>query len=374
MSIRRHDREGRQMPDVILGEVIAPARVPRAGTRNLPILSMTMAHGLVPQDQKFKKRVASEDTSPYKIVRRGQLVVGFPIDEGVLAFQDWHDEAIISPAYDVWDVRPDVDVWRPYLQRYLRSPKALRFFAAKLQSTTARRRSLPDDLFLSLPVALPSLSEQRRIAAILDEADALRAKRRAALAHLDEMARAIFVEMFGHPDFNPKRLTRAKLGDLIKLKSGDFLPASAMVPGDHLVFGGNGVSGHHNAYNTPERRIVIGRVGAYCGCVHIAPPQSWITDNAMWIADMRSDIDFEYLVFALREANLNRVASQFGQPLISGSRVYPVPILVPRLEQQREFVSRLSSIGELQEIGHRSTAQMDAFFASLQHRAFRGEL
>ncbi|WP_372624698.1 restriction endonuclease subunit S, partial [Falsiroseomonas sp.] len=53
-------------------------------------------------------------------------------------------------------------------------------------------------------VFLPPLAEQRRIAAILDEADALRANRRAALAQLDEMARAIFVEMFGDPATNPK--------------------------------------------------------------------------------------------------------------------------------------------------------------------------
>jgi type I restriction enzyme S subunit len=49
---------------------------------------MTMHEGLVDQASKFKKRVASADTAAYKLVRRNQLVVGFPIDEGVLSFQD----------------------------------------------------------------------------------------------------------------------------------------------------------------------------------------------------------------------------------------------------------------------------------------------
>jgi hypothetical protein len=55
---------------------------------------MTMNAGLVDQAEKFKKRVASIDIAPYKVVLRNQLVVGFPIDEGVLSFQDLYDEAI----------------------------------------------------------------------------------------------------------------------------------------------------------------------------------------------------------------------------------------------------------------------------------------
>ena len=71
-----------------LDALIEPAPLERAGNRDLPILSMTMHEGLIDQASKFKKRVASADTTEYKVVRRNQLVVGFPIDEGVLSFQD----------------------------------------------------------------------------------------------------------------------------------------------------------------------------------------------------------------------------------------------------------------------------------------------
>ena len=156
--------------EVALDVLIEPAPLERAGNRDLPILSMTMHEGLVDQGAKFKKRVASANTADYKLVRRNQLVVGFPIDEGVLSFQNLYDEAIVSPAYDTWRLCADIEVEPAYLERFLRSPRALTFYRAKLRGTTARRRTLPSDIFLRLAVPLPPPPKQRRIAETLDKA------------------------------------------------------------------------------------------------------------------------------------------------------------------------------------------------------------
>lgn len=205
---------------LLLGELIAPAQLRRAGEDGLPILSMTMERGLVDQAEKFKKRVASVDTTSYKRVLRGQLVVGFPIDEGVLSFQNLYDEAIVSPAYDVWDVlRPDL-VDRRYLERFLRSPKALAFYRAKLQGTTARRRTLPDAVFLSLPVDLPKLEMQGDAISLFDKADGLRRKRREAIRLADEFLKAVFNEQFGDPVRNPKGLPTQRIDVLCDVATG----------------------------------------------------------------------------------------------------------------------------------------------------------
>jgi type I restriction enzyme S subunit len=181
---------------------------------------MTMHGGLVDQHSKFKKRVASHDTRDYKVVRRNQIVVGFPIDEGVISIQKLYDAAIVSPAYDVWDLRDSHEIVPEYLERYLRSPIALTYYRTKLRGTTARRRTIPDEVFLELLVPLPRPVEQRRIADILDKADALRAKRRAALAKLDAFAESIFLDMFGDPATNPKRWATTTVGTVGAVQGG----------------------------------------------------------------------------------------------------------------------------------------------------------
>ena len=187
----------------------------RAGARDLPILSMTMRDGLVDQEEKFKKRIASANTSTYKIVKRGQLVVGFPIDEGVLSFQDRYSEALVSPAYEIWDIKSSEHIETRYLEKYLRSSRAINYYRSKLQGTTARRRSLPKDAFLALPITLPATSEQQRIVQILDSAEKLRTKRRATIALLGDLTQSAFLEIFGNPAHNPMGWPIKTVGDLL---------------------------------------------------------------------------------------------------------------------------------------------------------------
>jgi type I restriction enzyme S subunit len=224
-------------------------------------------------------------------------------------------------------------------------------------------------------IPLPPLEEQRRIAAILDQAETLRTQRRQALAHLDTLTQSLFLDMFGDVERNPKGHPKMSLGSLVKLKSGDFLPASKMAAdGRHPVYGGNGINGLHDSYMFEESKIVIGRVGAYCGCVHVTKPQSWITDNALYLDSVDRACDMVYLAFALTEARLNQYASQSGQPLISGSRISQVPLLVPPLALQQTFATRIQAIEALKATHRSALAQLDALFASLQQRAFAGEL
>ena len=85
-----------------------------------------------------------------------------------------------------------------------------------------------------LEVPLPSLPEQRRIAAILDQADALRVKRREALAQLDSLTQSIFIEMFGDPIENPLKWATCTLGEIARAKpnNGIFRKNNEYVLGD----------------------------------------------------------------------------------------------------------------------------------------------
>jgi type I restriction enzyme S subunit len=181
--------------------------------------------------------------------------------------------------------------------------------------------------------------------------------------------------MFGDPATNPKGWDVVRLADALTLKSGEFLPAKDMnSDGQYLVYGGNGISGNHDAYLFDEPKIVIGRVGIYCGAVHYTPPRSWITDNALYVASTKNGLLDQYLVAALRMVNLNQFANRSGQPLISSQRIANVPLPIPPVELQNAFEVAVEKINSLVSKRRCAWSETHSLFGSLVQRAFQGEL
>ncbi len=181
---------------VRLGELITKAPVERCGDRDFPVYSMTMHDGIVEQAGRFKKAIASKDTSSYKVVRKNQLVVGFPIDEGVIYIQNHDTPGIMSPAYNVWDF--DMGRVTPaYLELALHSPQSMAYYADKMRGTTARRRSLTADGLRALEIPLPSIDAQLRVAKMLSGVKSQINAANHQIAELDSLVKSRFVEMFG---------------------------------------------------------------------------------------------------------------------------------------------------------------------------------
>lgn len=275
---------------------------------------------------------------------------------------------------DVCIVRPDVNTVNPrWLMHCLNTPEVNRQVTQLATGTTRSRISRSNLGKVKIP--FPSINEQRRIASVLDNVDALRAKRRQAIALLDDLAQSIFLDMFGEPKSNVRGMSVYTLGDIVKVKSGSFLPSTQMNQnGKHPVYGGNGISGFHDQYMFDSPRVIIGRVGVYCGCVHLSPARSWITDNALYVSEMSAEVETDYLYYALMQLNLNQYAGRSAQPLISGGRIYGTKIIVPPKSLQRDFSARVRRVDTLIKELRAHLNLIDALFASLQYRAFRGEL
>ncbi len=131
-------------------------------SKDAPVMSITMAHGLIDQSEKFIKRIASTDISNYKKVYQNELVVGFPIDEGVLGFQFKYSFAAVSPAYTIWRLkRHDIDL--KFLDILLRSQMMRNVYKSKMQGAVDRRRSIPRDIFIEIKIPIPSKGIQKAI-------------------------------------------------------------------------------------------------------------------------------------------------------------------------------------------------------------------
>ena len=133
-----------------------------------------------------------------------------------------------------------------------------------------------------------------------------------------------------------------KLKYFTRIKSGDALTNNALSDtGKYKVYGGGDFMGFYDKYNVDANTILIGRVGARCGCVTITEEKAWATDNALIL--IHFNINTKFLTYLLVAANLNSLSISNAQPLITGSKVKDSFIPIPLIEEQEAIVTYLDS-------------------------------
>lgn len=249
-------------------------------------------------------------------------------------------------------------------------------------------------------IPVPPLPEQRRIAEILDKADALRAKRRVALAQLDVLTQSIFLDMFGDPATNPKGWPVVSIADICEVKGGKRLPkgeeySSAPTPFRYVrvvdLKGGH-VDESALVYLKPEIQAEIARYVVNTGDVIIsiagsiglvaAVPQSLdganLTENAAKLVRRQpGQYEAEYVARFLESGHAQgQIGSHVGQVTIGKLalfRIEKIKVPLPPIEVQREFVRRVAAVGSGAAAQRAAASRLDELFASLQYHAFRGE-
>jgi len=297
------------------------------------------------------------------------------------------DITALSPDSDKLDAR--------YLAHFLRTQK-VRFVS---EARGATIKGITRDVVANTRVPLPSISEQRRIAAILDQAETLRTQRRAAIAHLDSLAQAIFLEMFGDPALNSHGWPVCALEFLIR--PGDSLNYGVIQPGDDvdegipLVRVGDLVSGRvrlsslkkiapeiESAYKRSRLKgdeILVSCVGSI-GIVALVDSAMRGFNIARAVAriPLAGSVDrlfvAEYLKSAYVQNYFTSELRTVSQPTLNIKQICETKVVLPPLGLQQEFARRLGTLERLKLIHCKALARLDELFTSLQHRAFRGEL
>ena len=169
-----------------------------------------------------------------------------------------------------------------------------------------------------------------------------------------------------------------RLGDLVKLKSGMSRPkdmesksnTELTVP----VYGGNGILGYTSKKFSEKRLLVIGRVGAYCGCVHIAEAPNWITDNALYPEKwLSNEVSLDFLAAQLTHYNLNRLQRRGGQPLITQSILHQLKIPLPQFPEQRIIAETLQAFEKKIATLEQEIEHLDELFHAMLDELMTGQ-
>lgn len=289
---------------------------------------------------------------------------------------------------------PKRDLDTSFLAAMLRAQHAT--ILSQVSTAAHGTKKLDSRVLENLRIPFPPVAEQRRIAAILDHADALRAKRRQVLAHLDTLTQSIFHEMFGE---EPASTTVE--GIAVQIRTGPFgsqLLHSEFVDDGIAVLGLDNVVA--NKFRWAERRfitpakyaqlkrytvhtgdVLISIMGTTGRCV-VVPDDIPTAINTKHICAITPDSARLHPVF-LRAAFLWHPESrahllrQTKGSIMDGLNmgiIKAMPVPMPSLSSQREFAIRVSQVGVQSAITHRNRTAHDELFAALQSRAFRGEL
>ncbi len=130
-----------------------------------------------------------------------------------------------------------------------------------------------------------------------------------------------------------------KLGFLYSFSSGDTLTAQDFVDnGEYKVFGANGERGHYDKYNVDGKHILIGRVGALCGNIHLINEAVWVTEHALVSYSFSPLINDEFSAYLLMAMNLGQYSSGTAQPVISADKIRRLSIPLPELEKKKKIV------------------------------------
>ncbi|MDP1598716.1 restriction endonuclease subunit S [Phenylobacterium sp.] len=283
-----------------------------------------------------------------------------------------------------------------YLFQVLSSPYTYRKFERLASGATVKNLNI--DLVRGVEIPLPPLDEQRRIAAILDQADALRRKRREALAFAGTLKQALLECMLNH--ISHLESSSVLLAELVR--RGDKINYGVVQPGDDfqdgvsLVRVGNIVDGDFRSGSMKQidpkieaqyqrsrlkgDEILVACVGSI-GSVAIASPELAGANIARAVARIPSDpmkINREYLSEYLKSEACQRYfiseTRTVAQPTLNIKQLSETPIPLPASGDQERFSQDVARIDALIMQSRESLKYLDALFASLQHRAFRGEL
>ncbi len=289
-------------------------------------------------------------------------------------------------------VPKDNRVYAKFLYHWLRKNRAY----LESLGNGATFKEVSKTIVSRVEIPLPSFEEQRRIAEVLDRAEELRYKRREAIAQLDTLTQAIFIEMFGSIVNAAERFPSVQLSDVTKFIDYRGISPNKQSSGLRLVTARNIKRGWFenepqefipvNEYDSWMRRgiprtgdVLFTTEGHTLGSAAKLPHFDKVALAQRLIAlqpkeGICSDYLLQVILTKTFQADILQRSTGSAARGISSKQLAQITLPLPPISLQQEFARRVEAVEKIKAAHRASLSELDALFASLQHRAFRGEL
>jgi type I restriction enzyme, S subunit len=351
----------------------------------IDISSVSLFEGI---KQRERTTFEKSPSRARRVVKRGDSIVSTVRTylKAVATIDMDVKDVIVSTGFAV--LRPGAELHQQYLGYFVQSQGFVDTVVAR--STGVSYPAILATEIMTIPVTVPTMTEQSAIVAFLDREtawiDGLVERKRRLLALLEEKRLAVITHAVTK-GLNPQAPLRdsgidgigavpiswdvVPLRRILDCSSGDFLTNSlfenditdeCVIP----VVGGNGTMGYTTFSNSPSGTVVIGRVGAHCGNVHLVGEPCWVTDNALRVS-WRKIVHPPYMKRLLDVMGLNRIANRNAQPLVTGSMIKDQIVASPSLQEQIAISAFLDTTElKIQQV---ATVERRAITLLLEYRA-----
>lgn len=356
----------------------------------LPVLSLTKNEGLILQSERFGKRIATEDISKYKVVRRGQIVYNpYVIWEGAIHILDKYEAGIVSPVYPVLSAKRSLA--DPYFfDAWLRTPPAIAAYNRFAAGVVNRRRAIRKRDFWQIVAPLPPLPEQKAIAYVLRTVQEAKEATEKVISSLRELKKSLMKHLFTYGPVPVEERDKVELkdteigkipahwkvvrlgevfeihagGDIDKLNWSPFKTEKFVYPIYSNSLANDGLYGFADTYKFQENSITVtGR-----GNLGYAVPR-YEKFNAiirLLVLVPKSDIDIKFVAEYINGfIRVNLEGSSIPQLTRPKIAKYSIPL--PPLEEQHQIARILQTVDQKIEAEKKRKQALENLFKSLLH-------
>ena len=302
------------------------------------VYSVTKENGIVKSDDLHDFNVYSDDLSNYSILRKNQSAYNpARLNIGSIARLKNDEVGLVSPMYVIFELDQDkIDF--EYFEHLLFSKKVFNDMCSFVEQGARFRFDYKN--WNKIFIELPPLKIQKEIVKILNKFIDMQNILEAEL----ESRKSQYIFWRGKL-LNNDKYNAVKIDDIsYSVSSGKC--SSRNNEGLYPVYGSTGIISKTDEYLFDTDKLLIARVGANAGYVHIANGKYNVTDNTL-IVDLKEDVDLRFMYYYLQNYNLNKLAKGGGQPLITGGQIKELEINLPPLTEQKRISKILDKFEKL---------------------------